>query len=323
MISTVNKRFLVLGRAGLDLYPDPVGTTIATATSFTAALGGSSGNIAAGLARLGAPVGLLTKVSDDAVGDYTLEQCRNYGIEIDAISKTTGEERTTLALSESRIDDTQTVIYRNNASDFALTVSDINSVEWGSVGALIFTGTSLAKQPSREATLVAIGKARDKGATILFDIDYRAYSWGSLKEAAVVCGQAASMCDFVIGNDDEFGVLSGSHDAGPSYAKQLVEGGKACSIYKMGSAGSVCYHQGGSFQTGIFPVEPLKPTGAGDAFMAGFSHALSTGFTLEVSVQRGSAAAAIVVTRVGCAPAMPTVSEIDQFMASHTLTSAR
>lgn len=38
------KGFLVIGRAGMDLYADPPGTRLEDALQFTAALGGSSAN---------------------------------------------------------------------------------------------------------------------------------------------------------------------------------------------------------------------------------------------------------------------------------------
>jgi len=67
--------------------------------------------------------------------------------------------------------------------------------------------------------------------------------------------------------------------------------------------------------TGIYPVQALKPTGAGDSFMGGFIASLANGYALKDSVLRGSACASIVVSRVGCAPAMPTPKELDEFLA--------
>ena len=61
---------LVLGRAGMDIYPTPVNTKTAEVTEFFAALGGSSANIAVALCRLGQNASLVTCVSDDAVGAY-------------------------------------------------------------------------------------------------------------------------------------------------------------------------------------------------------------------------------------------------------------
>ena len=68
---------------------------------------------------------------------------------------------------------------------------------------------------------------------------------------------------------------------------------------------------------GIFRTATLKPTGAGDAFLGNLVASLARGSGLEQAVLHGSAAAAIVVSRVGCAPAMPTREELDRFITFH------
>ena len=90
----------------------------------------------------------------------------------------------------------------------------------------------------------------------------------------------------------------------------------------MGEKGAVTITADDEFKTGIYPVEALKPTGAGDSFMGGFIASLANGYPLKDAVLRGSACASIVVSRVGCAPAMPTPSELDTFLAAneHRLT---
>ena len=85
----------------------------------------------------------------------------------------------------------------------------------------------------------------------------------------------------------------------------------------MGADGAVTFGDGAELRTGIFATEALKPVGAGDAFLGGMIAALARGSGLETAVLRGSAAAAMVVARVGCAPAMPTVAELDDFIRQH------
>jgi 5-dehydro-2-deoxygluconokinase len=70
-------------------------------------------------------------------------------------------------------------------------------------------------------------------------------------------------------------------------------------------------------RTGVYPVRALKPTGAGDAFLGSLLAARAAGHGVTDAVLRGSAAAAIVVGRVGCAPAMPTTAELDAFLSAH------
>ena len=85
----------------------------------------------------------------------------------------------------------------------------------------------------------------------------------------------------------------------------------------MGSQGAITITKDAEFQTGIFPVTALKPTGAGDSFMGGLIASLADGKELEQAVIRGSACAAMVVTRVGCAPAMPTTAELEDFLGNN------
>jgi 5-dehydro-2-deoxygluconokinase len=51
--------------------------------------------------------------------------------------------------------------------------------------------------------------------------------------------------------------------------------------------------------------------------MGAFITSWADGLDIKTCVKRGSAAAAIVVTKVGCAPAMPEAKELDQFMKDH------
>ena len=309
-------RFLVLGRVGMDLYADPAGTRIEDATGFITALGGSAGNIAVALARQGAHVSMLSVVSDDAVGRYCLAQLQGYGVDCGHVQAVAGEARNSLAVTETRADGCQVVLYRNGAADFALSVDQVLNVDYSAFAALIVTGTALAVEPSRAATFGAMNAARAAGALVVLDIDYRAYSWASTTEAASICAQAAATSDIVVGNDDEFGLLARDKAKGQAFARNLAANALLC-VYKQGAAGSVTYTPDFHFRTGIFAVSALKPMGAGDGFMGGLMAGLAQGQTLDAAVQRGSATAAIVVAGIGCAPASPTTAEVARFM-EHT-----
>lgn len=312
-------RFVILGRVGMDLYADPPGTRIEEARQYTAAMGGSAGNIAVALAKQGAGAALLTCVSDDAVGRYCMAELRRYGVDITHVRPAGGEARNSLAVVETIPAEPQTVLYRNGAADFALTQDDVAAVAFGGVAALVVTGTALACQPSRSATFAAMTAARAAGTLIVLDIDYRAYSWTSQAEAATICQQAVAQADIVIGNDDEFGLMAGAHAKGRDYARALAQTSALFTVYKQGALGCVTFTRDFSFDTGIFPVKPLKPMGAGDGFMGGLLAGLAMGNTLEAAVQRGAATAALIVAGIGCAPASPDRAALHQFLQDHRL----
>jgi 5-dehydro-2-deoxygluconokinase len=305
--------FLVIGRAGLDLYADPPGSEIEDAQKFSAALGGSAANIAVALVRQNCKASLLSAVSKDAVGRYTLKALSSYGIDTKFVTTVGGEARNSLAVVETRKQNCQSVIYRNDAADFHVTLDCVSRIDYSKFGAVIVTGTSLAKEPSRSATFDAMRLARDAGLVLIIDIDYRPYSWTLAGEAQAVCMRAANMCDIIVGNDEEFAVLSGSQD-GQSLAMSLSHQEGRIVIYKQGEKGCTTFTKEFSFVTPVFPVEAIKPTGAGDGFMGGFISGLVAGAPLKDAVLRGAATAAIVVTRVGCAPAMPDAAEVKLFM---------
>ena len=309
--------FLVIGRVGMDLTPTPVNTRTENAVQMMVAMGGSSANIAAGLCKLGCQAALLTSVSDDSVGWYCLNQLDLYGIDRRYVSAIKGESRTSLAVYETRTDDHQSVIYRNNAADFQMTTADVEAVDFSAFGALITTGTVLAAEPSRSAAFRALDLARAAGLTIIFDVDYRPYSWPSPLVAQVVLSRAADLSDVIIGNDEEFGFMAGSIAKGRDTARDLAATGGRLVVYKRGALGSIAYADGQEIVTGIYPVTAVKPTGAGDSFLAGMMAALAEGRPLPEAIQRGSACASIVVARPGCAPAMPVTAELDAFLAAH------
>ena len=315
---SLQSKFLVLGRAGMDLYADPPGTEAERAPSFTTALGGSSGNIAAGLARHGLSTSLLTCVSDDAIGRFVRNELEGYGIDARHVRVLKGESRTSLAVTETRIENTQNTLYRNNASDLLLSEDQVLEVPFDLFDAMIVTGTALATNPSRSATFRAMEHCRREDALVVIDLDYRPYSWPNSHEAAETYLAAIEAADIIVGNDDEFAVVAnGSHDEGRNLAVKLGQGDKTI-VYKMGEKGSVVFTQDGSFETGIFPVEAIKPMGAGDAFMASLMASLASECSLKEAVLRGSAAAAMVVSRFGCAPAMPTPAELDAFLSQNS-----
>ncbi|WP_417240379.1 5-dehydro-2-deoxygluconokinase [Celeribacter halophilus] len=307
--------FVVFGRAGMDMFADPPGTRADEADTFRADLGGSSANICAGLCKLGMQSALVTSVSDDAVGRFCTNRLRHYGVDTQYLKVLGGEARVSLAVYESCIEDFQLVIYRNNAVDFQVTEEDVDRVNYDNFGALITAGTVFAAEPSRSATFRAFENARAAKLPVIFDIDYRPYSWPSAEVASEVLTRAGEESDLIVGNDEEFGFMAGSMDKGLAKARELAAKGKMV-IYKMGHEGALTFADGEEIRTGIYPVTAIKPNGAGDSFMAGLLAAIAEGRPLKEAVLRGSACASMVVSRPGCAPAMPTTAQLNDFLAA-------
>ncbi len=307
-------KFVVFGRAGMDMFAEPIGTKSEFAESFTSDLGGSSANICAGLCKLGSKASLVTSVSDDAIGRFCVNRLNYYGVGTEYVKSVAGEFRTSLAIYESCIDNFQNVIYRNGAADFEVKPSEMDEVDYSQFTALITAGTVFAGQPSRDATFRAFKNARAHGIPVIFDIDYRPYSWPSPQVASEVLSRAGEESDMIVGNDEEFGFMAGDIDKGLEKARDLASAANRLVIYKMGEEGAITLYKNEEIRTGIFPTDAIKPVGAGDSFMAGLLSSLASGYDLKNSVIRGSACASIVVSLPGCAPAMPDEDQLNNFI---------
>ena len=319
LISKIQKNnFLLIGRAGVDIYPDPPGTKTENANKYVTHLGGSSANMGVQLTKYGGSCSLLTRISNDALGKFVLNQLDFYGVKNTLIKLEDNESRISFAIVESTTEDHQSIIYRHKAADLFLNKNDIENSNIQNYECILITGTSLASEPSRSAVLYALELAKENNIPVIMDIDYRPYTWESADKAKQIYNLACDYCSGIIGNDDEFAILSGSYESGFNYAKKKS---KNCElvIYKMGEKGSITFANNKEIKKGIFPVKPLKPTGAGDSFMGSLIGALLKNYDLQTAIEIGSAAAAIVVTRVGCAPAMPDLNEVLNFMKSNNI----
>ena len=314
LISKIQKNnFLLIGRAGVDIYPDPPGTKTENANKYVTHLGGSSANMGVQLTKYGGSCSLLTRISNDALGKFVLNQLDFYGVKNTLIKLEDNESRISFAIVESTTEDHQSIIYRHKAADLFLNKNDIENSNIQNYECILITGTSLAAEPSRSAVLYALELAKENNIPVIMDIDYRPYTWESADKAKQIYNLACDYCSGIIGNDDEFAILSGSYESGFNYAKKKS---KNCElvIYKMGEKGSITFANNKEIKKGIFPVKPLKPTGAGDSFLGSLIGALLKKYDLQKALEIGSAAAAIVVTKVGCAPAMPDLNEVLDFM---------
>ena len=159
----------------------------------------------------------------------------------------------------------------------------------------------------------AIDISTKKNIPLIIDIDYRPYNWESNQVKSDVYKKVLKKMDIIIGNDLEFNIADNSKN-GLELAESLINDKPSIIVYKKGEYGSDLITKDNKKSFGIFSVIPLKPTGAGDAFNGGFISSLLNGQTIEDAVIKGSASAAIVVTKVACSSAMPNEDELKEFM---------
>lgn len=303
----------------MDLYPLPDGTQIAHAEQFQTDIGGSAGNMAVALVKAGQKAGLLSSLSDDAVGQFVHQKMKDYGVDMRAVGIAGGTARTSLALAETKAQAPEVVIYRNGAADLYLDEALIAGLDITGLKSVILTGTALSDKTALSQIITLCQTASGHGCPVILDVDYRASAWQEEALARDSLHQILPLCDIIIGNDDEFAVISGGGiEDGYVRAQQLAVNGTLI-IYKKGEKGCEAFLNEARLSVGVFPVEVKKPFGAGDAFLGNLLASCVADPNLEVAITKGAAAAAYVVSRSGCASAMPTSTQLDDFISSFSV----
>lgn len=308
----------VLGRIGYDLYATEHGRPLDQVEHFSRHLGGSSANIAVGLARLGLNVGIISCIGDDELSPFLLGFLEREGVDTRHVQRSKGRN-TSLCLTEiCPPSDFRQVFYRRDPADLQLRAGDAELAYAAEARMFVTNGTALAASPSRESALAAMRTAHEKALRVVFDVDYRASSWPSPEEAGKQARAALPWVSVLLGNEAELSLLTGISDA-REQAHMLSGLGVSMIVRKLGERGVEAFSRTQSIALPPAPVKVLSAIGAGDAFAAGFLFALDRGLPPGECLLYGNAAASIVVGRVSCSDSMPYGPELESRVAEARL----
>ncbi len=333
--STVNPDMMLdvitIGRASVDLYGQQIGTRLEDVGSFAKSVGGCPTNIAVGTARLGLKSALITRVGNEQMGRFICEQLVREGVETAGIV-TDPERLTALVLLSVENDKSFPLIfYRDNCADAALCEDDVEESFVRSARAILVTGTHFSKPHSDAAQRKAMRIARANGGKVVFDIDYRPNLWGlaghDAGDSRYIASDAVSAhlrtvlpdCDLIVGTEEEVLIASGADDL-LSALRTIRSLSSAVIVLKRGPMGCIVYDGAipDDLEEGIvgkgFPIEVYNVLGAGDAFMSGFLRGWLRGEPHAISATWANACGAFAVSRLLCAPEIPTWTELQFFL---------
>ncbi len=304
----------ILGRIGYDLYSEEPHVRLPAVRRFSRYLGGSSANMAVGLARLGAGVGMVSCLGDDRLSDFLIEFLEAEKVDTSHVQRAPGF-LPSLAITEvSPPDRFPQVFYRHNAADIMLRVTQEDLGYIAARGMFVTNGTSLCASPSRESTYLALERARQAGCRLVFDVDYRAMSWPNPAAAGLAVRLALPYIDVLIGNQPELRLVAGEEDL--DRATETLRERVPLLVSKLGEQGTRVWQGGESVFLPPYRVDVVSTIGAGDGFASGFLYALLAGKPVAECLHYGNAAAAIVVSRLSCSEAMPTLPEVESMVSS-------
>jgi 5-dehydro-2-deoxygluconokinase len=326
---------LHMGRSSIDLYSNDLGAPFPEITSFAAYVGGSPTNISVGVRRLGLRSALLTGLGEDPVGDFVLHFLERESVETRYIVRKPGRRTSAVLLGIEPPDRFPLVFYRDNCADIELTIDDVLALPLEEVRVFQFAGTNLSREPSRSATTFAAERARETGARVVVDLDFRPDQWHDPRAFGAAVRSVLRLADVALGTVDEINAavladqaavrlehsqISDARVEGEveTAARRLLELGPTAVVEKRGAEGARVWPADGEpIEAPGFPVEVQNILGAGDAFAAGFLYGYVNGWDWYRAARLGNACGGIVVTKHGCANFMPTLDEATALADAH------
>ena len=322
---------ITIGRSSVDLYGSQIGGRLEDMGSFAKYIGGSPTNIACGTARLGLKSAVITRVGDEHMGRFIREQLAREGVDTRGVA--TDTERLTALVILGIRDEEQfpLIFYRENCADMALSEEDIDEGFIAEARSVLATGTHLSNPRSAAAVLKALELARKHGAQTALDIDYRPNLWGVaghgdgesrfVESAAVTAKLQATLhlFDLIVGTEEEFHIAGGSTDTVEALRNVRAVSG-ATLVCKRGAKGAVAFEGAipdslDDGQTGPgFPIEVFNVLGAGDGFFSGLMKGWLDGADWPTALKYANACGAFAVSRHGCTPAYPSLTELEFFL---------
>ena len=170
-----------------------------------ATFGGGEANVAVGLARFEMNVAYVSVIPNNALGEACIGELRKQGIDTSLIVRK-GKRLGIYFLESGANQRPSKVIYDRLSS--AIAEAQPGDIDWGKAfhGATWFhiTGITPALSLSAvELSLEAVKKAKEKGATVSCDLNFRKKLWQYGRSAPEIMGELVKYVDIAIGNEED------------------------------------------------------------------------------------------------------------------------
>jgi 5-dehydro-2-deoxygluconokinase len=323
---------ICLGRINLDLYAEQEGAPLGDVQSFRKYVGGSAANVCIGTARLGLKSAMVARVGNEQMGIFVRRTIAGEGADVRHLRLDPDLLTGVVTVSVRESEGFPRIFFYENSADLATDETDIDPAYIAASKALLITGTFFTRSHLEAATRKAVKAAKETGRRVVLDVDYRPVLWGLTEHGAggemFVASREATKriqsilpeCDLIVGTEEEIRIAGGSDDTAEA-VRSIRSHSAAVIVLKVGALGCLIFDgplpdklENGLSGPGV-PVEVFNTVGAGDAFMSGFLRGWLRGEPLERCAQLANACGALVVSRHGCAPAMPSWEELEYFLS--------
>lgn len=280
--------------------------------------GGAVCNVLSAMAKQGDATAFIGKIGDDMHGRFLKQSIESVGIDTRGLIEA-DDVFTTLAFVElSDTGERSFSFARKPGADTCLKPEELNESLLRNTRVLHIGSLSLTNEPARSATIRAIQIAKEAGALISYDPNYRAPLWSSVEEAKEQMRSLLPLVDVMKLSDEETALLTDREDPAEAL-RALNDAGISCAVVTMGPKGAMAMLRGETAMAEPHDCIRVDTTGAGDAFWGGFLHSLLnynaplSALSLaqvQDSARFGNVVAAICCERRGALLSMPTSEEI-------------
>lgn len=273
-------------------------------SKFALGPGGKGSNQAVAAARAGAKVTFISRVGKDTFGDTALAMYKKEGIATHIPQDENHSTGAAYIYVQEGTGANAIIVVPGAAGQVGL--ADVHAARDAITNSAVFM---VQLETPVAAAFASLKLAKENGVTTIFNP----------APAATLEDGIYALCDYCTPNESEASLLTGIAVTDVASARQaaavLLAKGVGTALITLGGQGSLLHGQGKSVHIPIFNAgKVVDTTGAGDAFNGGFAAALARGATPEEAARFGSATAGLSVTRMGTAPSMPYLHEVEALL---------
>ena len=285
----MSPRVLTVGETMVLLDPVEDGP-LELGRTLTLRIAGAESNFAVALTRLGVDVAWVSRVGDDRFGELVREALGAEGVDLRWVRTAPGAP--TGAFFKWRDGGrSHNAYYRRGSAASTMTAADLPDEALDGVELVHLTGITTALGDGPRALVVDVARrARERGALVTFDPNFRPSLWGSTAEAAAAQAEVLPYVDWYLCGVDEGRTLFGVDDVA---AAAQAAGAREADVRSGERTGPV-----------------VDEVGAGDAFAAGFVLGLLEGRGREDCVRLGNVVAAGALRGTGDWETLPRREEL-------------
>lgn len=296
----------VVGACNIDLISyvprmPAIGETL-HGSKFQIGFGGKGANQAVMAAKLGANVGIVTKLGRDTFGEDTLKNFKAFGINTDHVHFT-DEAFSGVAPIAVNPSGHNSIIIVTGANDL-LTEAELEAARpmIAAAGVLV-----CQLEIPLALSLKALAIAREEGVLTIFN---------PAPARAALPAELYELSDIICPNESETELLTGmpveSDEQVEAAARVLLARGVKTVILTLGERGALIVDRDGARRVVAKQVDAIDTTGAGDAFVGSLATFLAQGMALDDGVQRACMIATLSVQKRGTQSSFPSADQLEE-----------